>query len=288
MRRAQVNDDYAYFSQEKLAREWAGPSHWTFRARQAGTAPAPLAGGEADGGARKGRKKESFQLDLQGEMTDTMRAGMAKSKAPTVLANPPSGAEANTLPDDHHFDPANLFALFLRPRTRLRPRVGRAAGAGGGLGLQGGEWCCDDDDDDGSGGGGDGFDTDGGAPGFDAGAGGLGAPGGVALLEQPRRAQRIEIGYAKTAKKIDIKALKENIWASVQAAPAQEADFSQTIAAVPRERFPEVSVPFCFICLLHLCNERSLSLLGSEQVREGGEGSLCAGSLADLRIIQDP
>eukprot|EP00960_Hanusia_phi_P005487 159775-Hanusia_phi.AAC.1 len=39
------------------------------------------------------------------------------------------------------------------------------------------------------------------------------------LLQAPRRAEKIEIGYAKTAKKIDIKALKEDIWDDLQKKP---------------------------------------------------------------------
>ena len=36
------------------------------------------------------------------------------------------------------------------------------------------------------------------------------------LLQAPSTAENIEIGYAKTAKKIDIKALKEDIWEDLQ------------------------------------------------------------------------
>ena len=35
------------------------------------------------------------------------------------------------------------------------------------------------------------------------------------LLEAPRRAQKIEISYARTAKKVDIKALKDDLWESI-------------------------------------------------------------------------
>ena len=36
----------------------------------------------------------------------------------------------------------------------------------------------------------------------------LNGSAGLGLLEAPRRAQKIEISYARTAKKVDIKALK--------------------------------------------------------------------------------
>ena len=31
-------------------------------------------------------------------------------------------------------------------------------------------------------------------------------------------------------------------------------------------KFADVSVPYCFICLLHLCNEKSLKLVGALSV----------------------
>jgi len=37
----------------------------------------------------------------------------------------------------------------------------------------------------------------------------------LGLLEAPRRAQKIEISYARTAKKVDIKALKDDLWEQI-------------------------------------------------------------------------
>jgi len=282
-----INDDYSYFSQDKLARNWAGPSHWTFRSRPQAPALSLLEKADALEQGKKGRKKETFTLDLRAPLTEAMKANMAKSKTSTVLAAPPSATDSNTLPDDHHFDPALLFSLFLRPRSRLRPRMGRVAGSG--AGLQDGGWCSDGDDNAGD----MDDDNDGGGFGdYDGGGASMSPenvqPGGITLLAAPRRAQKIEIGYATTAKKIDIKALKENLWDSITEAPDQKVDFSKTITAVPLDQFPEVSVPFCFICLLHLCNEKSLALLGSGQERDGMDGTLCVGNLEDLRIVLDP
>ena len=98
----------------------------------------------------------------------------------------------------------------------------------GGMGADG-----SDDDDAGGGGFGGGWDApmedeDGGTGGEDAGATAAAASGGgvevgadgVAMVAQPTKTAKINIGYAKRAKTVDIKALKEDIWQLLREAPA--------------------------------------------------------------------
>lgn len=92
--------------------------------------------------------------------------------------------------------------------------------------------------------------------------------------------------YARTAKKIDIKGLKEDIWGSLEGAsmgmvqgdyecppPSSSGGgsvrFSDTMKQVDASKFEDVSVSYCFICLLHLANEKSLSIFGTKQTRDG-------------------
>ena len=57
-------------------------------------------------------------------------------------------------------------------------------------------------------------------------------------------------------------------------APAEvvpgEQVFSEVIRTLPElypeSRLKELSVPFCFICLLHLANEKNLSIAGSKNL----------------------
>ena len=37
---------------------------------------------------------------------------------------------------------------------------------------------------------------------------------------------------------------------------------------VPAEKLPEISFAYCFICLLHLCNERGLEVVGDGDMKD--------------------
>jgi hypothetical protein len=121
--------------------------------------------------------------------------------------------------------------------------------------------------------------------GDETGSSGLGA-GTLELMEAPRLAEKVDIGFATFAKKVDMSALKRGMWQVLQQerAPAkptpactdQVNSIDDQKARVPGESFQEVvvnlgsalgahtlrhvSVPYCFITLLHLANEKGLSL----------------------------
>lgn len=46
----------------------------------------------------------------------------------------------------------------------------------------------------------------------------LEGPGELQLIAEPKRVEQIKIGYAKTAKFVDVKALKETIWKNIKEA----------------------------------------------------------------------
>ncbi|KAF9349538.1 hypothetical protein BGX34_001753, partial [Mortierella sp. NVP85] len=172
--------------------------------------------------------------------------------------------------------------------------------------------------------------------GFFAGVGGamgVGALGGLGLdgdgndyasqlVSQPKRVKATYINYSKTAKKVDVKKLKDNIWKEMtqqslkrqavgetldrgksrKKANVQEKDgdgdeeeeeeeeeeegegdggedyvkkeqrFTEIIGGLskvyPEHKLKEISVPFCFICLLHLANEKNLEIEGSDGLAE--------------------
>ena len=105
-------------------------------------------------------------------------------------------------------------------------------------------------------------------------------------LSAPIRAERIEIGYARVSKKVDVKALKSTMWtalastaktpivpvpASSVAAPVS-ATFTSAIARTQTlargelaTRLPQITPSYYFISLLHLCNEHGLALQDSAQ-----------------------
>ncbi|KAF8936697.1 hypothetical protein BGZ58_003847 [Dissophora ornata] len=143
------------------------------------------------------------------------------------------------------------------------------------------------------------------------------------LVSQPKRVKATFISFSKTAKKVDVKKLKDNIWKemtqqSLKRQPAgndldrmrskkranveasddgaqlgedveeqantedegedgedyvkKEQKFTEIIGGLgkmyPEQKLKDISVPFCFICLLHLANEKNLSIEGTENLSE--------------------
>ncbi|PVV03801.1 hypothetical protein BB560_001713 [Smittium megazygosporum] len=113
--------------------------------------------------------------------------------------------------------------------------------------------------------------------------------------------------YAKVSKRVDVKRLKDNIWKglsnevpeSQDTDPAQfkepkkeEVDpdemmveediipksekqthkFSEVVEGLkesyPKEKLEDISVPFCFICLLHLANEKNLEIKTDQDIND--------------------
>ncbi|KAF9180163.1 hypothetical protein BGZ51_006417 [Haplosporangium sp. Z 767] len=167
---------------------------------------------------------------------------------------------------------------------------------------------------------------------------GLGALGGIGLgldgdgndyasqlVTQPKRVKASFISFSKTAKKVDVKKLKDNIWKemtqqSLKRQPGdkehdrgrskkranleggdgsgaededgqaneenenedededgveyvkKEQKFTEIIGGLskvyPEQKLKDISVPFCFICLLHLANEKNLAIEGTENLSE--------------------
>lgn len=115
--------------------------------------------------------------------------------------------------------------------------------------------------------------------------------------EQLKRARPENVHYAKKAKRVDVKRLKDDIWADLRdlvdpvpeldpGAESSEAEPEPTTptppvktfdtviqslrSSYPKEKMSEISTSFCFICLLHLANEEGLTI---ETARtDGNEG----------------
>lgn len=79
--------------------------------------------------------------------------------------------------------------------------------------------------------------------------------------------------YAKTAKQVDVRALKGRLWELLQGASGEprggdagdgvghSVEFQEVIQELHSgdgARLEDLSVHLCFICLLHLANEHSL------------------------------
>ncbi|KAK0821654.1 hypothetical protein LTR57_012928 [Friedmanniomyces endolithicus] len=129
---------------------------------------------------------------------------------------------------------------------------------------------------------------------------GLGADAfGAQLVTQSRRVRPEYVQYARTAKKVDVRRLKENMWrgigfedkpnpqiqtparSHVTALPKDESGslmftsiMNNLQSVYPRQAMADISTSYGFICLLHLANEKGL-------VVENVDG------LGDLRVRKD-
>ncbi|PLW33841.1 hypothetical protein PCASD_15888 [Puccinia coronata f. sp. avenae] len=152
------------------------------------------------------------------------------------------------------------------------------------------------------------------------------------------------VNYAKKAKRVDVKKLKENIWreleeltaeleseanandpgTEMEEPPASDIEnpggdeaskkkkaktFTKVIHGLrtmyPQEKMEEISTSFCFICLLHLANEKGLRIQSTTQPQQLADSSMAVdghidddvplgpddgkfvGRLEELKILKD-
>ena len=275
------SDEFAFFNPKHLS-NWAGPSHWKAFKPAASTSAASKV-------AQKSKSKRAeFFVDFAAPVDrKALKAAFAKTNATTVMTGAAvAKAEAQDfdLPTDLHYSVRNLMSLFLKPShtVQLRHKLtsgSAAADSVGTLDMAGAfdafdagafDGGFDDDDDDG--------DAFGSVPADLTDLAGLGGN----LIAQPRKVEKINIGYARVAKKVDVKALKEGIWdelcdgeqanRDVGNEVAGEHTFTELVESLPdhisSHMLPQVSVPFAFICLLHLANEHTLKIDDQADLQE--------------------
>ncbi|KAJ7695086.1 condensin complex subunit 2/barren [Mycena rosella] len=349
-----------YFD-KSLTKNWAGPEHWKMRKpirRPDADASAK------QGPKPRREKKEAFKLDFftpaeksLKELTKELFAPVTKGAGINLPGTGPAARKGkkkgkdkekkddHSLPDDMHFSSRQLVSLFLKPKFQLKMRGQKVRYNEDGDGeVDENFWAQaaadqaagrDGDDDDASGGAipfntqffhddyddGPGFDDDDGeAPEIEPGEQDLLA----ATQGKTRRVKPEFVNYAKRAKRVDVRKLKDNIWKGLDiviAQPKEEEDnmvrtssdvdpdepmptdpaearvFSSVISGLqrsyPRDKMEEISTSFCFICLLHLANEQGLKLESAvdgsapmESVVE--EDVKKVGNIWDLKIYRDP
>jgi len=169
--------------------------------------------------------------------------------------------DGNGLPAHLDVDPQDL--LFLRPDDKVVPGI---------------------DEDDMLPADGDGFDM----PGLDS--NGM----DMDLVEQPATCGATDIGYSRNSKFVDVKLVKKHLWESVSedisAITQKDPDatinssfqdlVTRVVHKMPKSERENLSIQVCFICALHLCNEKGLefktdknNLLGDFAVVGGAKSS---------------
>uniref|UniRef100_A0A3Q3D794 Condensin complex subunit 2 n=1 Tax=Hippocampus comes TaxID=109280 RepID=A0A3Q3D794_HIPCM len=277
--------EYSYFSPRTMA-TWAGPGYWQFK-------PKHKLDHLPDKETRKKKPKKAFEIDFNTDVNfdtyfRTTRAATTISKSALSSCN-----KKTTLPADFQFTPETLSQLTLKPSISLcqeaQKRLSGELGEGIGdydynnpndtanfcPGLQ----AADSDDEV------EGFpDSDDTQPSGESfplpSQEGISTYGDEDLVPEPQRVNKIEINYAKTAKKMDMKRLKSSMWTLLSESPenpskdvevtekpevCEEKVFSQTtktlLQRLPTTMAQNLSIPLAFVALLHLANEKNLELV---------------------------
>ncbi|PTB65367.1 barren [Trichoderma citrinoviride] len=112
---------------------------------------------------------------------------------------------------------------------------------------------------------------------------------GTTLITQTRRVRPEYVQYARVAKKVDVRRLKENLWKGLEeleplsASPGRISSppssgeeptlkFTEVMNSLqsvyPKPVMADISTSYCFICLLHLANEKGLVIENTEGLNE--------------------
>uniref|UniRef100_A0A8C3GVP5 Condensin complex subunit 2 n=1 Tax=Corvus moneduloides TaxID=1196302 RepID=A0A8C3GVP5_CORMO len=297
--------EYSYFSPRTLSM-WAGPEHWRFRPRHR-----PDTGSEGESRRRNPRKV--FELDFEEDVD--FEPHFRKTKASTTLAKSileSQNVRGTTLPADFHYDPKNMAQLFLKPTVRVRePSLKEFQGIIPGDHSRhktsphqapGASWDVPEGWGRGEAGefnltahpeapertGINGVIT--GIVNGVVNGGDVTTYGELTLIAEPQKINRIAIQYARTAKKMDMRRLKRDMWELLtgcrdfpkQAGGAGEEPDTAAVAGekvlsdvtkellhrLPPAMATNLSVPLAFVCLLHLANEKNLKLQSTEDLSD--------------------
>lgn len=106
---------------------------------------------------------------------------------------------------------------------------------------------------------------------------------GMNLIEKPQLVSKLNVKYETKPTKVDVRALKDHLWSSVTNKSEPADCFSQVLHKLsceqekqkleqdkvrPENDFSQVSLPFAFMCLLHLANEHSLEITGNDELND--------------------
>uniref|UniRef100_A0A8C6ZNB5 Condensin complex subunit 2 n=1 Tax=Nothoprocta perdicaria TaxID=30464 RepID=A0A8C6ZNB5_NOTPE len=284
--------EYSYFSPRILSM-WAGPEHWRFKPRHKSDTV-------SEKESRRRNTKKVFEINFDEDID--FEVHFCKTKTAATLAKSileSQNVRSTTLPPDFNYDPSNILCWLAAPGSSLdhedeigeydynNPndtsnfcpafpsveeedgylvtlRVGCSSLLTGGTTTQnGGEGGVD-----------------------------ITTYGELNLVAEPQKVNKIAIQYAKTAKKMDMKRLKQNMWDLLtdgqkkeiaeeiknmeeemeKSAVAGEKVFSsitkELIHRLPSVMAKNLSVPLAFACLLHLANEKNLKLEGTEDLSD--------------------
>ncbi|CAG8545208.1 17109_t:CDS:2 [Funneliformis caledonium] len=235
------NELFSYFDSAFL-RNWAGPEHWKLKRtnKNKGTI-------EIEGETKEKKKKEpGFINFIESEDVDEriiFASGRNTINAPKLAEEVPHG---HLLPDDMHFSSKQLLQLFLKPEfMKLISIIIYSAALPDMTIYTAGDCFYDDYDED-----------------------ELEGEFGDNLVIQTKRNKPEFIKYAKTAKRIDVKKLKENMWKTLDDNTTFSGVIGDLKKVYPQRKMKDISVPLCFVSLLHLASEKGLEITNNDQLTD--------------------
>jgi condensin complex subunit 2 len=296
--------NYEYFNSQAFenmqGNMWAGAAHWKKGQSQRKTkltADATPAKKKTASRANKQTAKVFVNLSTVPENLDDLlrqapkgRRGVDPLQLSKAMKSKHSNVD-NLLPLDVGIGINQLTCLFSRPNSTVAetvaPKPTKNVGFGNVQTVAFTSGGYDDEDSYG------GDDNDG--PGFDFG-GDDNQEFVVQDLEGIRKVQKVQVGYATIAKKVDVKRLKSDLWTNLESVlkhkqlmvpkddddesgteEDDEEDVNQVQPGTKRPTGPpsfqdtvrdmqatqsqaDATLPFYFICVLHLANEKGLAL----------------------------
>jgi len=103
--------------------------------------------------------------------------------------------------------------------------------------------------------------------------GGLDGGMGIDFVDKPASCGSTDIGYSRNSKFVDVKLVKKHLWdcisedlvsAKADNKELMESSFqglvTRTLGRLPKSECENLSVQVCFICVLHLCNEKGIEI----------------------------
>ena len=245
---------------------WTGASHWKYRSTPE-TTSASSSSTRTTSRQRNVPEPLDFTVLLEIEApTIAMDRSKRRKKASSHKKNDSLKESKTLLPEDYKYSASMLGRYCLRPGfiSLLRSRhVSGYQGDGGDFHHDDGMFAGDSFGDDADWGGNP--DTD------------------LELAQASHKVEQVEVSYCKAAKQVDVKALKELMWAGIQHTvqqrkeegvpdPYNGIEFSRVLSTVPEDnhagRLEDLSVHLCFICVLHLANEHGLVVQGAPELNQ--------------------
>ncbi|CAJ2660276.1 unnamed protein product [Trifolium pratense] len=246
---------------------WAGPDHWQYRKTKGSESEVHCS--SEDGSTLKTRRSRTMrQIEVDLNFTNFLGKTLPDIFAPpknhkSLLLPKNRPVCVTKLPEDCHYEPEDLVKLFLLPNVKcIGRRTRKFSDADGST-----EQCNNNEPfnswDNGSvcDGEYDGAHSD--------------MDDSSTLISPPRQINKIEVQYDKTSKQVDVQALKFTLWNCIQEiqesvqlplqGEKEMASFRHILANFPSEcnaaaTVTDISPHLCFICLLHLANEKELSI----------------------------